>query len=323
MKKFYNKITFKWKFLDNKNKNPDGGANSQAGGAQNQGGNNIQDPINALQTLATQGTRNVQPQMMGQQQQGPGMMQNQQQQVNNQGGMVGIRPQMAQNQGNMGQQMNPMNQLVPNMGPVKGITASMNTQINPMNQMVPNQMMATQNVPGNVLNQPMNQNQMNNPGLMPGNQMNNPGTMMGVRQMAPNMMGQQQQQNMINMQQQMNMRKQEMMMPNQGQTGPFPQVRNVSNAPNFLRQSPSPSVPSPIGLSQSQHNTMVASPATMVASPATPQAPMSNPQRVGMQNIMAPSPSANSMNTPGQPQGDYAQSPMNPHDDQIYRGDDI
>lgn len=288
--------------------------------------------------------------MMGQQAPGmmmpgqnQGVMVQQQQQVNiqNQGqGMIRqMNPQMAQNQGNIPPQMNPMNQMQMNqMGPVGGNKAmvpnavAMNQQMNQMNQMVPNQIMTGQNVIGNSMNQSlpiqgaqsqmnpmMNQNQMNNTG-MPVNQMNNAG-MMGVRGITPNPMmnsmnsgqqQQQQQQQMLNMQ--MNMRKQEMMMPNQGPQGPFPQVRNVT--PNFLRQSPSPmSVPSPIGLSQSQHNTMVASPA-MVPSP---QAPLSNqPQRVGMQNVMAPSPSAN-MNTPGQPQADYAQSPMNPHDDQIYR----
>lgn len=261
-----------------------------------------------------------------QQQQQPGLMmpgQNQpvmgqQQQVNmpNQGAGM-IRPmmnqQMGQNQVNLGQpQMNPMMNQGP--GPVKGnigpIPGAMNPQM--MNQMVPNvPNIAGQMQGGNQqpqLNQMMNLNQ-NNPGMMTGGQM-----MPGVRGMAPNPgimnpMNTGQQQQMMNMQQ--HMRKQEMMMPNQG-PGPFPQVRNV--APNFLRQSPSPmSVPSPIGLSQSQHNTMVASPA-MVPSP---QAPMSN-QRQNMQNVMAPSPSAN-MNTPGQPQGDYVQSPMNPHDDQIYR----
>jgi hypothetical protein len=48
-------------FIDNKNKNSEGGSsqNSQQSG--------IQDPINALQNLATQGTRNIQPQMMNQQ----------------------------------------------------------------------------------------------------------------------------------------------------------------------------------------------------------------------------------------------------------------
>lgn len=291
------------------------------------------------------------------QQQGPGMMmagqnqgvmgqqqQQQQQQINmqNQGpGMIRpqMNPQMAQNQGNIGPQMNQMNpmqmnQMGPGPGQVKGNigpnAVPMNQQMNAMNQMVPNQMMGAQL--GNALNQPGpiggNQPQMNpminqNPGMMPGNQMN-PG-MMNVRGMAPNPMmnptmnpamntgmnaGQQQQmmQQQQQMVQQQMMRKQEMMTP-----GPFPQVRNVT--PTYMRQSPSPmSVPSPIGLSQSQHNTMVASPA-MVPSP---QAPLSNQPQRAMQNVMAPSPSAN-MNTPGQPQGDYVQSPMNPHDDQIYR----
>lgn len=252
--------------------------------------------------------------MMGQQgQQGQGIMMSgqnqpvmpQHQPVNmpNQGpGM--IRPmmnqQMNQNQVNLGQpQMNPMMNQGPgpvksNIGPNGG---AMNPQMMNMNQIVPN-------VPGQMqvgnqpqLNQMMNQN---NPGMIPRGMTPNPGIM--------NPMNTGQQQQMMNIQ---HMRKQEMMMPNQG-PGQFQPVRNV--APNFLRQSPSPmSVPSPIGLSQSQHNTMVASPA-MVPSP---QAPMSN-QRPGMQNVMAPSPSAN-MNTPGQPQGDYVQSPMNPHDDQIYR----
>lgn len=239
----------------------------------------------------------------------------QQQQVNmpNQGM---IRPQlnqpMAQGHMNPMQGQMQMNQMVPGAAVVKGNMGPAGP-MNQMNQMVPNQMMGAQNIPGNQPVPMQGQQPQMNP-MMAGNQMNN---MMGVRGMAPNPMmnaGQQQQQQiMMQQQQQQLIRKQEMMMPNQG-PGPFPQVRNV--APNFLRQSPSPmSVPSPIGLSQSQHNTMVPSPA-MVPSP---QAPMSNqPQRVGMQNIMAPSPSAN-MNTPGQPQGDYAQSPMNPHDDQIYR----
>lgn len=345
--------------LDNKSKNPDAG-NSQAVPQQNQVGQQqgIQDPINALQNLASQGTRNVQPQMMGQQQ-GPGLMQQQQQQNQNvmqqnqnvmQNQVPGMMPQQMnpQNQGNIGQQqLNPMNQMQMNqMGPAgpklvkrnvgpNQVVGPMNPQVNQMNQMVNNQqqMMGGQNVLGNALNQPpvpiqggqpqMNP-MMNNPGMnnqmgaqmMPGNnQMNNQG-MMGPR-MAPNQMMNQlnpgaQQVLMNNQNQMMNMRKQEMMMPNQG-AGQFPPVRN--STPNFLRQSPSPmSVPSPIGL---QHNQMVASPA-MVPSP---QAPMSNPpQRVGMgPNVMAPSPSGNMMNTPGQPQGDYVQSPMNPHDDQIYR----
>jgi mediator of RNA polymerase II transcription subunit 15 len=286
---------------DNKNKNPEGG-NSQAGAQQQPG---IQDPINALQNLATQGTRNVQPQMMGQQpqqsQQMPGMMpvQNQQQPVMGQQGNMQqgmIRPmmgqQMGQNQVNLQPQMNQMM----NQGPGQ-------VKSNPGGPMNAGPMNAGPMNAGPMMNQMVPGG--NQQGMLPGNQMI-PGNQMMPRGMAPVNPA------MINpgqQQQMMNMRKQEMMMPNQvNAPGQFPQVRNV--APNFLRQSPSPmSVPSPIGLSQSQHNQMVASPA-MVPSPQAP--------RPGMQNVMAPSPSAN-MNTPGQPQGDYVQSPMNPHDDQIYR----
>ena len=249
--------------------------------------------------VPNQGVQNV----MGQQQQ------QQQQQVNmpNQVGGI-IRPQgpmmnqqMVQNQGNI-PPINPMNQMQMNQG-VGQMKGNMGPNVGPMIGMN-QQMVNPQNVPVNPQNVPMNPMMNQNP----------MGNQMGVRGMAPSQMmnpmnpGQiQQMQNMQHMRKQ-----QEMMMPNAGPGVPFPgQVRNT--APSFLRQSPSPmSVPSPIGLSQSQHNTMVASPA-MVPSP---QAPMSNPPR--MQNVMAPSPSAN-MNTPGQPQGDYVQSPMNPHDDQIYR----
>lgn len=272
--------------------------------------------------------------MMGQQQQqGPqGMMMagpnqgvmGQQQQVNmqNQGaGMIRpqMNPQMAQAQGNIGQQqMNQlqMNQMGPGSGAVKGIVGPNSGPMNPQMNMLPNQMMGSQNVLGNALNQPvgnqqmnpmMNQNQMNNSGMMQGNnQMNNAG-MMNVRGMAPNQM-----MNPMNSGPQQMMNMQQMNMRNQNQpSAPFTQVRQVA-PPNFLRQSPSPmSVPSPIGLSQSQH--MVASPAShMVPSP------QAQPQRLSNMNMMAPSPGAN-MNTPGQPQGEYVQSPMNPHDDQIYR----
>jgi len=263
---------------------------------------------------------------------GSGMIRPQQQQQQQQQ-MNQMNPQMAQqNQvvGNMPPQMNPqmgqmqgmpqMGQNIPPqvkpVGPMMNpIQQQMNVQ-NPMNT-------GMQNVP--MMNQQQQQQ------MMP----NNPAIMMGVRPgMAPNpMMGmnpgvpqnvpimnpmQVQQQQQMNPNQLMNiqMRKQEMMTGGPP-GGPFPQVRSVT--PNFLRQSPSPmSVPSPIGLSQSQHGSgsggMVASPA-MVPSP---QAPLSNQpgSRGGMQNVMAPSPSAN-MNTPGQPTA--VQSPMNPQDDHLYR----
>lgn len=72
----------------------------------------------------------------------------------------------------------------------------------------------------------------------------------------------------------------------------FPGPRNVT--PNqFLRQSPSPSAPSPASLGAPSSNQMVPSPA-LVPSPS-PQHPMMGQQRsVGM----APSPSS-SLNTPG------------------------
>lgn len=363
--------------LDNKNKSTDGANTSQGPNQQNQAnsqqgnpGIQVQDPINALQNLASQGTRNN-PQMMNQQQQQqqgpPNIMSNQppqganiiQQQAQQQPGSMAmnqgqmIRPQnsqIGQNQPNIMQQQNPLNQMQMNAMGGQNIGAPVgakpnipnimpqNQQMNPMNQ---GQMMG--NVQNNMMNQGgqmpiqgnmggnqqmnpmMNQNQMmmmmGNPNAtsmigvrpninIPPNQMVNP---MGMNQVAgppPGaqnpMMNASQSQIQMNIQQ---MRKQEMLIPNQGPSAAFPQVRSVT--PNFLRQSPSPmSVPSPIGLSQSQHG--IASPA-MVPSP---QAPMSNQARVGIQNVMAPSPSA-PMNTPGQPQS--VQSPMNPADDQIYR----
>ncbi|KAG5675912.1 hypothetical protein PVAND_005771 [Polypedilum vanderplanki] len=329
--------------MNNKNKNQDGGGpsqNPQNQPNQQQVNPGIQDPINALQNLATsQGTRNN-PQMMNPQQpvpgnilpnqNQPGVMPQQQPPVNMPNQPL-IRPQNAQ-------QMNPMNQM--QMGPNVAGTAvgpqvkPQNPQMNPMNQ---NQMMG--NVQGNM----MNQNQMPIQGNMPNNQQMNPmmnqnpmmmmlnqpsnPNMMGVRpNMQPNpmvnqmgmnqgqptgpqnaMMNANQQQMQMNMQQQM--RKQDMLMPNQP-AGPFPQVRSVT--PNFIRQSPSPmSVPSPIGMTS--HG--IASPA--MAMVPSPQAPMSNTPRVMSNvNVMAPSPSG-PMNTPGQPQA--VQSPMNPADDQIYR----
>lgn len=325
---------------DTKNKNMDGG-NAPQGNQQNMAnqqqmnnpGMQVQDPINALQNLATQGTRNNNPQMMNPQANQSGMMQNQQQ-----GNMVQqqsqppqqsivnpnplIRPQnVAQmNQGNMMQQMNQMNpmqmsQMNQNMptnipgGQVKPIQ-----QVNPMNQMMGNvqgnmvnqggQIVVQGNMTGNQqMNNMMNQNQM----MMMMNNQNNPimNQVRPVQNQMGNSMGMSQAQvsqpnPMINSnQQQMQMNIQQMR--KQEITGSFPQVRSVT--PNFLRQSPSPmSVPSPIGISSA-----------MVPSPQMP-----NPTRATMSNVaMAPSPSA-PMNTPGQPV-QSVQSPMNPVDDHIYR----
>lgn len=262
--------------MNTKNKNADGGNQSQVGGPGQQGG--IQDPINALQNLTNQGARNVQPPMMGQQQPQPNqgmMMGNQQpQQMMNQQGM--IRPQQIPPNQAMNQM--PMN---PN---VKGPNMVVGNQMNPMSQM--NQM----GPQGNPQQMPpiMNQ-QLNNPPMMrptnpmmsPMQNVNNPGQMMNMQQPPQGA--------------------QRMMNPGIGPQGPGnfgPQNMPMRPAapPFSMRQSPSPmGVQSPMSMGAS-HNAMVPSPAMNVPSP---QAPMN--QRIP--NPMAPSPSAN-MNTPGQPQGE-------------------
>lgn len=91
------------------------------------------------------------------------------------------------------------------------------------------------------------------------------------------------------------------------------QTNRTVNQNQFLRQSPSPTVSSPAGISQPHQNTQ------MIPSPAL--VPSSSPQ---MSNIMAnnqrnvalrQSPNA-PLNTPGQV---AASSPFNPQEDQIYR----
>lgn len=88
-------------------------------------------------------------------------------------------------------------------------------------------------------------------------------------------------------------------------------VRSVT--PNqFMRENPSPSVPSPANMANmgNPQNQMIPSPA-MAQSPS--------PQMMGqrnMANVMAPSPGS-SLNTPGQP-GAIA-SPMNPQEEQRYK----
>lgn len=79
----------------------------------------------------------------------------------------------------------------------------------------------------------------------------------------------------------------------------------------YLRQSPTPSVQSPVGLGCGPGiNQMVPSP-VLAPSPGSQLNMIGGPQRsVGM----APSPS-NSLNTPGQPN----QSPMSMQDEQAYR----
>ncbi|KAK4879653.1 hypothetical protein RN001_007799 [Aquatica leii] len=301
-----------------------------------QGGPGMPDPINALQTLASQGSRNNQ--MMGMavpQQQvqmgGPQQMQsatNLLQNLNrgpNQGmNSMQPRPTMVMsNNGPMGNQMG--NQLSGQMGGQLG--AQMGGQ---MSNQMPISTMAQ--MPGQLPNQLQNQinsqmqgqvnNSLNNqvPNQLQGQLQNQlgPGNMQGA--LSGPMSGGNQMSNQLQNQ-----------MPNQlsnQMLGQLPQMQRkptdniMMTAPNsgfprnstptqFLRQSPTPSVQSPASLSGPQSsNQMVASPA-LVHSPSSQMSLMSGPQRsVGM----APSPSS-SLNTPGQP----GQSPMGMQEDQAYR----
>ncbi|XP_063700460.1 mediator of RNA polymerase II transcription subunit 15 [Culicoides brevitarsis] len=266
--------------------------NQQAPNPQQQAPGNMggmQDPINALQTLATQGTRGPPgpPNMMGgvpQQQQ----QQNQQQPPSNllqsltqQRPMQGMNPQMV----GMQQQRPVMPGAV---GQMSGGNMTMNMQ--QQQQQHQGQMMG-------VMNQGMGpQGQMQHAGAG-GQMMNpqmasqmggmNPGGMVSMRQPVPGGM------NPAMMQQQ-----QQQMAASQGQMNPM-----MMN-PNMAR---TPGVPSPINPMSQQG--MIPSPA-MVASP-NPQGMMNRPQ------IITPSPSQ-PLNTPMRP-GETAPSPLNPHDEQLYR----
>lgn len=207
-----------------------------------------------------------------------------------------------------------------------GILPNRQNQMQP-NQMQPmqNQMNPQMNPGGNMLG---NMNQMGPVGGMPG--MNNQGMvpmgmnpinnaaqmnqgMPNVNQNTLNPAG-----NVLNSNQMIGMshpvrKPGDMMMNSPGnvfQGG----VRSVT--PNqFLRQSPSPSVPSPAGGGQMSHqNQMIPSPS--MAQLPSPQMPgMMNVQQRSMQNVMAPSPGS-SLNTPGQA---MIPSPLNPQEDQLYR----
>lgn len=156
---------------------------------------------------------------------------------------------------------------------------------------------------------PMNPNMVGGPGAGPGvmNQMqNSPAGGGGVAAVAGGGGG-----NQMNMMSQMGMgRKPEMMMNSPGNMFTST-VRSVT--PNqFLRENPSPSVPSPANIGNPS-NQMIPSPA-MAQSPS-PQ--MMNVNQRNMANVMAPSPGAVSLNTPGQP--GTIPSPMNPQEDQLYK----
>ncbi|XP_012531932.1 mediator of RNA polymerase II transcription subunit 15 [Monomorium pharaonis] len=291
-------------------------------GTNNQG---MPDPIGALQTLARQGTGNNQMMGMG----GPGpnhqgiipqppanTATNLLQSLNQRPGQPMNMPGMQNKMPGMGmmptQTGGPMN----HMGSIQTIQNNpMLTQMNQMgqgnippqmNQMVPGQMgqLGAGQMQQNMQSQMQNQlpGQMNNQITGPiGNiQTNIPQQM---NQIGPGQLGPGQ------MQQQLNhiQRKPGEMM----NTG-FPGPRNVT--PNqFLRQSPSPSAPSPAGLGAPSSNQMVASPA-LVPSPSPQHAIMTGPTRPVNSVGMAPSPSS-SLNTPG----GVGATPSPQQEDQVYR----
>ncbi|XP_071630221.1 mediator of RNA polymerase II transcription subunit 15-like isoform X1 [Temnothorax longispinosus] len=291
-------------------------------GTNNQG---MPDPIGALQTLARQGTGNNQMMGMG----GPGpnhqgiipqppanTATNLLQSLNQRPGQPMNMPGMQNKMPGMGmmpsQTGGPMN----HMGPIQTMQNNpMLTQMNQMgqgnippqmNQMVPGQMgqLSAGQMQQNMQSQMQNQlpSQMNNQITGPiGNiQTNMPQQM---NQIGPGQLGPGQ------MQQQLNhiQRKPGEMM----NTG-FPGPRNVT--PNqFLRQSPSPSAPSPAGLGAPSSNQMVASPA-LVPSPSPQHAIMTGPSRSVNSVGMAPSPSS-SLNTPG----GVGATPSPQQEDQAYR----
>ncbi|XP_029164900.1 mediator of RNA polymerase II transcription subunit 15-like isoform X2 [Nylanderia fulva] len=303
----------------NSKKGATGNAPGNAG-TNNQG---MPDPINALQTLARQGTGNNQ--MMGMGGPGPnhqGIIQqptantasNLLQSLNQRPGQPMNMPGMQNKMPGMGmmpsQTGGPMN----HMGPIQTMQNNpMLTQMNQMgqgnipqmNQMVPGQMgqLSAGQMQQNMQSQMQNQ--------LPG-QMNNQitGPIGNIQTSMP------QQMNQIpgqlgpgQMQQQLNHIQRK---PNEMMNTGFPGPRNVT--PNqFLRQSPSPSAPSPAGLGAPSSNQMVASPA-LVPSPSPQHAIMTGPSRSVNSVGMAPSPSS-SLNTPG----GVGATPSPQQEDQAYR----
>lgn len=313
----------------------------------NNPGMQVQDPINALQNLATQGTRNTNPQMMNPQQQqqpnAPNMIPNQQQ-----ANIVQQQPQQQQ------QAMNNPNQpplLRPNMQAQQILQGNVMQQMNAMGPMQMNQInqnMPT-NIPGGQVKAAQQVNQMNqmmgNPNQMQGNMINQGGQIvvqgnMGGNQQMNNMMNQNQMVMMLNNQNNPGMMntvrpvQNQMVNPigmNQGQTvgqgPPNPQNTMINanqqqiqmNIQQMRKQEISGTFPqvrsvTPNFLRQSPSPMSVPSPIGITPA-MVPSPQMSNQTRASISNAMAPSPSA-PMNTPGQP---VPASPMNPADDQIYR----
>ncbi|KAK0179543.1 hypothetical protein PV327_005286 [Microctonus hyperodae] len=284
---------------------PGSGGGAGGGGG---GGQGIPDPIGALQNLARQSNNQV----MGMAGAGP-----------NQQGMVpqpstntasnllqslNQRPGPAMNMANMQNKMQGIGMIpgqsggpMGHMGPMQGMQGGpMMTQINQMGPgVLPQQMaqmgqMSTNQMQQNIPNQ-MQAQMANQIGGNMGNMQVNP---QAINQMGPGQMGPGQMPPQIT-----HMQRKPVEIMNAG----FPGPRNVT--PNqFLRQSPSPSAPSPASLGAPGSNQMVASPALVPS--ASPQHPMMAGQRsIGM----APSPSS-SLNTPG-----GVGATPSPHDDQAYR----
>uniref|UniRef100_A0A182WGV3 Mediator of RNA polymerase II transcription subunit 15 n=1 Tax=Anopheles minimus TaxID=112268 RepID=A0A182WGV3_9DIPT len=198
-------------------------------------------------------------------------------QLQNQSAMGG------QQMGTVGGAMNAANQ----MGPMVGANAGMNSQAMGM---APNQVLRQQQQ-----QQGMGQVQM---GLGPG-QMGqlNAGVQVG------------QQGNFVGM-----VRKPPDMMPGGNvYPGSGGAVRSVTPN-NFLRQSPSPSVPSPVG--PGAHGPP-SHPGQMIPSPALIPSPNPHMSGVAQRSNIGQSPGG-SLNTPGQP-GGAVPSPLNPQDEQLYR----
>ncbi|XP_012284467.1 mediator of RNA polymerase II transcription subunit 15 [Orussus abietinus] len=305
------------------------GGGGMAAGTGGTGGQGMPDPIGALQSMARQGTGNNQ--MMGMNGPGPGpqgmVPQPQTNTATNLLQSLNQRPGQAMNMQGMQNKMPGMGMMqtqtggpMGHMGPMQGMQGgpmltqitqmSQNSMPQQMNQMGPGQL--SQMGPGQMGTGQMQQNMQNQiqgqiQKQVPGNQMGGPmaGSMQGaltqqINQMGPGQLGPNQMQQQLG-----HIQRKPAEMLNAGFAGP----RNVT--PNqFLRQSPSPSAPSPAGLGAPGSNQMVASPA-LVSSPSPQHPMMAGPQRsVGM----APSPSS-SLNTPG----GVGATPSPLQEDQAYR----
>ncbi|XP_043253697.1 mediator of RNA polymerase II transcription subunit 15-like isoform X1 [Colletes latitarsis] len=303
------------------------GAGGAAPGTAGSGNQGMPDPIGALQTLARQGTGINQmmsmsgpgsnPQGIIQQQptntatnllqslnQRPGQTMAMQGMQNKMPGMGMMPAQTSGPMSHMGSiqtmQNNSMLTQMNQMGPGQ-IPPQMNQVVpNPMGQITPGQMQ--QSMQTQMQNQLSSQISNQIGGSISGIQTSMPQQM---NQIASGQLGPAQMQQQLNHMQRKNVHFQPGEMINTGFAGP----RNVT-ANQFLRQSPSPSAPSPAGLSAPSSNQMVASPA-LVPSPSPQHAIMGGPQRsVGM----APSPSS-SLNTPG----GVGATPSPQQEDQAYR----